>query len=445
MGWLARQRIDAAQRGALDTGMATRKLNMRIWLNLVLLALALMTAGCQSFSDGKKPGGLFGGPKKKTGLGQRKDMSEEYLDPLGERNADRILLDDLAPSQIMTTIKTRGRTKSDPKVAGEHYEKGVGAYTKATDLMKATPDGKEHLGLFVEAANAFRTAAAYHPDSNLEEDALFYEGESYFFADRYVQSNRAFEKLIANYSGTRYLDLAEQRRLAIALYWFELSQGYWGPKWGDPKRPKTGLAGESRRVMHRIRIDDPTGKLADDATLALGKAFMHAKRYYEAADAFEDLRRSYPGSSHVFSAHMLELEAHLKGYQGPSYDDEPLKKADQLLQTIARQFPKQASEHLEYLESQHTRVHNMLVERDYTLGKYYEGRGENQSAMYVYSKLADKYSNTEFADTVRQEMVELEKLPPTPAQPGKWIADLFPRRDEHIPLIAAGDKESIIR
>jgi thiaminase len=88
----------------------------------------------------------------------------------------------------------------------------------------------------------------------------------------------------------------------------------------------------------------------------------------------------------------------------------------------------------------------MMVERDYMLGKYYEKRGENQSAKIVYSKLADRYSNTEFAETVRQQIVELEKLPPKPDQPGKWLADLFPKRsDDHVPLIAAGDRESILR
>ena len=91
---------------------------------------------------------------------------------------------------------------------------------------------------------------------------------------------RAFEKLIANYSGTKYLDLAEKRRFSIALYWLELSESSRAPKFNDSKRPKFNLAGEARRILHRIRIDDPTGKLADDATLALGKAFLAAEQYY---------------------------------------------------------------------------------------------------------------------------------------------------------------------
>ena len=74
---------------------------------------------------------------------------------------------------------------------------------------------------------------------------------------------------------------------------------------------------------------------------------MKASRYYEAADTFEDLRKNYPGSKHQFTAHMLELEARLKGYQGKSYDDTPLRKADEIMKTIVQQFPRESKDQLE--------------------------------------------------------------------------------------------------
>jgi len=417
---------------------------MRFWFIIICLVAVLANSGCQTFSKSSKSNGLFGN-KNKRNRGMSEDLSQEVLDPLGARNTNRLLLDDLHPSQIGTTLKTRGKRKQDEQEALKYYDQGIATYSEGVKLLEDNPTGTGHQKLFVEAANQFRTASAFYPDSALEENALYYEGESYFFADRYVQANRAFEKLVAYYAGTRYLDYAEQRRLAIALYWFELSEKYRGPKFGDPKRPRTGLAGEARRVMHRIRIDDPTGRLADDATLALGKAFMAVHRYYEAADTFEDLRRNYPGSKHQFAAHILELEARLKGYQGPSYDDTPLRKAEELMQTIVRQFPQQARENLQYLEAQNTRVQNLLVERDYTTGQYFANRGENRAAIYVYDQMAKKYENTELSQTIQEQIAELEQKPPVPKQQAKWLVDLFPKRDDHIPLIAAGDNETVFK
>ena len=415
---------------------------MRCWLIIFLLLTMLVnSSGCQSFSDVKKSFGKLPGLKRR---GPKQELSDELLDPLGARNTNRLLWEDLSPSQIGTTLRTRGGKKIDESAAAAYYETGISKYAEAVTVMKAEPTGKRHADLFIEAANQFRLAASRYPDSQLEEDALYFEGESFFFADHYVQSNRAFEKLVANYSGTRFLDLAEQRRLAIALYWDELSEQSRGLKLGDPKRPKAGLAGESRRVLHRIRIDDPTGKLADDATLALGKAFLKDKRYYEAADTFEDLRRNYPGSKHQFTAHMLELEARLQGYQGKSYDDTPLRKADELVKTIARQFPDESQKNMEYLEQQHSLIQNQIVERDYSMGKFYEDRGENRSANYIYSNLAKKYDNTDFSATVRQQIAEIEKLPPEPKQHAKWLVDMFPKTEEDRPVIAAGDNESML-
>lgn len=411
----------------------------------VLVAMLLPATGCRMFNPSKTGNDSY---VKSSLLGLKRrdskpDLSEDALDPLGARNTDRMLLDDLSPSQLGTTFKIRTQQKIDQRAAEEHFADAKRFYSEAIEVKNDGQD--DYQGLFVDAANEFRLAAARFPDSSLEEDALYFEGESYFFADRYVQANRAFEKLIAHYAGTRHLDLAEQRRMSIALYWLDLADQYGGPKFRDPKRPKTGLAAEARRVLHRIRIDDPTGKLADDATLALGKAFLKEKRYYEAADTFEDLRRNYPGSKHQFTAHMLELESRLRGYQGKNYDDTPLRKADDLMKAIVQQFPKEAKEQLPYLEKQASVIQNQIAERDYSMGEYFENRGENRAAKFYYEQVADKYDHTEFGDTVRQQIAEVEQLAPEPKQHGKWLIDLFPKDENEAALIAAGDNESIFR
>lgn len=421
---------------------------MRSWFCLALVCAVLIApaAGCRIFKkDGVSKGTRdtsFSGLRKRGK--KKKDTSGESLDPLGARNADRLLLDDLSPSQWKTTMKASS-AEQDLNVAREEMANGSEAYRRAADILEANPNGDAHLEQFTEAANHFRIAASSAVGSKLEEEARFREGEAYFFADRYVQSNRAFEKLIADYSGTRYLDQAEQRRFAIAQYWLELSETEMPIKFGDSKRPRTGLAAEARRVLHRIRVDDPTGKLADDATMALANAFMRKHDYYQAADTFEDLRNNYPSSKHQFAAHMLELEARLKGYQGSSYDDTPLVKADELLKQIVRRFPDQAQEHLTSLEQQAGNVRNMLAARDYEMGEYFEGRGENRAAKLYYEQVAEKYQDTSYAANVQQQITEVASKPPVPGQHAKWLVDLFPSSEPAKPVIASGDNESMFR
>jgi outer membrane protein assembly factor BamD (BamD/ComL family) len=213
----------------------------------------------------------------------------------------------------------------------------------------------------------------------------------------------------------------------------------------DPKRPRFNVAGEARRVLHNIRLDDPTGKLSDDATFELANAFLKAGRYYEAADTYEDLRRNYPGSRYLFNSHMLELEARLKSYNGPAYDSTPLDKAEQLVKTIVRQFPKESQENIAILEQQAALVNNQLAQRIFELGRFHERREEYRAAQLCYAEVGEKYPDSVYASSIGEEIQKVASLPPVPGQHAEWLVNMFPDPEADKPVIKAGDNESIFR
>ncbi len=419
---------------------------MRIRVSIkILTALALISfSGCQALQSKLGEHSLFG---KKAGFGinRANDIDpDELLDPMGARNTNRLLLEDLAPSQIATTIAAKTSRGNNQGKADAAYQNGQQLYQQALQELENNPSGSGHQAIFEQAANQFRLAAANLPDSAIEQDALFYEGESYFFADRYVQSNRAFEKLIAKYSGTRHLDDAESKRFAIAQYWQELVRdgNPWVPniKFNDPSRPTMNVKGEARRILHRIRVDDPTGKLSDDATMALANAYFEDQSYMDAADTYEDLRRNYPGSKHVFHATLFELKARMQSYHGDSYDAEPIEKADALLQMLVNQFPQQSAEEEEYLQKEASTIRHMLAQREFSMGQYYERRGENRAASIMYEKVARNYEDTTYVDQIEEKLAQLKDKPPVPAQRAQILVDLLSVPDDK-PLIASGDNE----
>ena len=420
---------------------------MKHQVTLCTLTLCLLTVsiGCQSLTNAKKKASSILGLDSNQSIKQVIDQ-DEFLDPLGARDGDRLLLDDLAPDQIATTWKTRvaGGFGKGSEQASKYYDRGEEIYNQGIAQLDANPDANLHQATFTEAANQFRLAAAAWPESAIEEDALYFEGESYFFADRYVQANRAFEKLINDYTGSQHSDLAENRRYAIALYWLQLSETDSSISLDDPKRPKTGLAKEARRVLHQIRMDDPTGQLADDAAMSLAKAFLKANMNYEAADTLEDLRKNYPGSEHQFDAHMLELEAQLANYQGPSYDDQPLVKADEILKSIIRTFPQESKKEVAYLEKQAARVQNMIGERDLAMAEYFERRGENLAARFHYEKIKEKFNGSSIAEQVEERIAATKQLPDRPGQHAEWLVNMFPDPEKAKPVIVAGDNEGIL-
>ena len=191
-------------------------------------------------------------------------------------------------------------------------------------------------------------------------------------------------------------------------------------------------------------MDDPTGQLADDAAMSLAKAFLKANMNYEAADTLEDLRKNYPGSEHQFDAHMLELEAQLANYQGPSYDDQPLVKADEILKSIIRTFPQESKKEVAYLEKQAARVQNMIGERDLAMAEYFERRGENLAARFHYEKIKEKFNGSSIAEQVEERIAATKQLPDRPGQHAEWLVNMFPDPEKAKPVIVAGDNESVL-
>ncbi len=420
---------------------------MRLFLKRILapttLMVTLLFLPCSGCAVLQKAGKDIKQTFKKSNRNELND--EDALDPLGARSANRLLLDDLSPSQIGTTLKTRFAAAKDHKAAESAYAQGEQYYQQGTAAISANPDGDQHERYFIKAANEFKTAGALWPDSSLGEEALFYQGESYFFANRYVQANRAFEGLISQYSGTRYLDRAEQRRYAIAIYWLDLQKnGASFVSLTNHKRPKFNMGSEARRILHRIRIDDPSGKLADDATFALGTSYMEINQHEDAAETFSYLRKDYPGSEHQFKSQMLELESRLKSYRGPDYDGLPLVEAEKLRKQIVAQFPNEAQQHAELLNQQGSLITNQLAQRDYRIGEFYESKGQNLAAKIYYENVQENHADTIFENGLSEKIATVAAKPANPPPPAQWLTKLFPDGNPEKPIISTAG-ETIFR
>ena len=301
--------------------------------------------------------------------------------------------------------------------------------------------------LFLDASDQFAEAASRWPDSALEEDALFRAGESQFFADHYVKANNYFEQLLKKYPNTRYLDLVGARRFVIAQYWLKLNAepGFKGIgiNLTDNTIPWSDTFGHAVRIYDRMRLDDPTGKLADDATIAAANANFTKGNYEKADQYYSDLRTHFPSSEHQFNAHYLGIQAKLRGYRGARYTGEALEETDKLIQQVRRQFPQQAREHEQELDRAAREVRYLLAEREWLMAQYYTRRQEYGAARFYYDIVLKDYRDTPFADQAREEVGKLAGKPRVPPQRLAWLVQLFPNSDAAKPLVATapGDKK----
>ena len=217
-------------------------------------------------------------------------------------------------------------------------------YNRATNA-RATGNGvnsdDEIESLYLEAAKIYDSSARRWSNSNLHEDALFMAAESYFFGQRYPEADDRYERLLKDYPKSRYLDQIQQRRFSIAHYWLQTDQldhqKFYEFNLMDPTLPWRDQFNFSVRILDQIRLDDPTGDIADDATLLAADACLEIGRYHQADNLFSDLIKTFPSSEHQFRAHRAAIQTKILRYRGPEYGETTLLESEKLLKQVHRQ------------------------------------------------------------------------------------------------------------
>ena len=348
---------------------------------------------------------------------------------------------DFSYDNIGTTVRRLTGRGPDRNVARTLYGEGEDLYREAFEAHQKdkTADVSD---TFLEASDKFAEAGGRWPDSALEEDALFRAGESCFFSDHYVKANDYFEQLIKKYPNTRYLDLVGARRFLIAKYWLDLNAepGFHGIgiNLTDDRIPWSDTYGNAIRIYDRMRLDDPTGKLADDATIAAGNASF-AKGDFEKADQyFSDVRTHFPSSEHQFHAHYLGIQSKLLGYRGANYTGNSLEETEKLIRQVRRQFPQDVRGKQSDIDKAARETHYLLAEREWHMARFYLRRKENGAAQLYLETILRDYGDTPFAEKARAEAEAMQDQPLVPPDRWSWLVRLFPDSNSIKPLGPVG-------
>ena len=205
---------------------------------------------------------------------------------------------ELDPANIYKNIKAKMGYGPNEPLADQVFKDGILLYREKK---------------YDEAAKKFAIAADRWPDSPLEEDALFFQAESYFFADRYADAHDILLELFKKYSNTRYLDVAAAREFQIGRYWEQMDrfEDHWPitPNFTDRTRPWFDTYGNAVNALTSVHINDPTGPLADASVMAMATGDFDRGRYEDAAQNYRTLIRNYPKSQYQVKAHLMGVEA----------------------------------------------------------------------------------------------------------------------------------------
>jgi len=391
------------------------------YLSVLVLGCSLL--GCRTFGRGDPTTDY----EQSTG-GHVRPVS--YEEPVEEP----LKLSDFSPKSINAKFKGMVGWGPDKQLGRQYFDEAETLYSQASQAS-----GQGRLDLFADAAEKYNDALGRWPDGEWNEEALFKEGESWFFADQYPRSAKAFDVLVKKYPNSDYLDVVDRRRFAIANYWLEsyTKDPHWAltPNVTDRKLPRNDTFGNAVKVLDNIRLQNPTGDIADDATLRAANAFFVLEKYYRADQLFEDLRASFPSSEHQFQAHYLAVITKLKLYSGPDYAGQPLDDAEKLVKKLYRTFPREAESRHEHLSKALADIRSKQAERELHMAKYYERRHEYGAARFYYDRILQKYPGTNLSKSTQKRLNEIADKPPTPPDRFAFLEHVFKKPERAKPLL----------
>ncbi len=395
----------------------------------IVLFLILQSTGCKILSPWKEDEYS----RAKNAIEGYEDKEGNWIRPEGSR-ADKMVNSDVP--KIFRKIPGLGEQKVDKELAREKLNEANGYYQAAT-----TSQGGDRKELYLKAAKTYIQAGKQWASSSLEQDAYFMAAESYFFAEEYPKAEDYYVKLIKEYPRTRYQDRVDQRRMEIGNYWLQFPDKFYNVNWTDKTKPWNDTQNHGKRVLEKMLLDSPTGRLADDATMDIANTEFKRENWNEALDRYRDLITVYTDSPHQFDAHFLGSKAALLAYQGPQYSSEPLEQADKLLKQMVRQFSKQASERKEPIAEMLAEVKYRQAERLYDEATYRNNKQEYAAAIVYCDRILDNYQDTPFAEKAQEIIDEADGKPSVPTPYLHWMTYAFPSRDKVTPLLKPTEQE----
>ncbi len=328
-----------------------------------------------------------------------------------------------------------GREQENSSRAKELYIEADAIFRKASSL-----EGDERMDAFMEAAAVFRSATEAAPRTALEQDALFMQAESEFFAEDYRSATETYQTLQKNFPRNRHIDRVAARLFSISDYWIKRvvseNDSWMNFDFTDDKRPVYDMNGHAIRVLDQIRFDDPTGRLADDATMRAASEYLRQEKYVEADEFLTDIRETFPDSEHLFLAHMLGIQCKLELYAGPAYSGLVLEDAEKLVQQTRERFPDKMQDQAnsESLAKAAAEIAYHRAGRYAYRAKYRERQQKYGAARVYYNLLLQQYPDTPQAETARDRLAAIEKYPDVPKQRLSWLQKVFPDQKKTTPL-----------
>jgi outer membrane assembly lipoprotein YfiO len=294
-----------------------------------------------------------------------------------------------------------------PAQAQPTYELGQQGWQK-----QATPDPDSPAGKLAtirkriiedkaeKAAQLARQWIEQYPNHPRMPEARLLLGDALVAQNRYYDSLYQYERLVRQYPGSDQFMIALQREFRIARQFT-----------GGLNRLFLGMRllpaeGEGEELLIRIQERAPGSRVGEKASITLADYYFRQGEMEHAATAYDMFLINYPNSMKRQWAMKRLIEASLARFEGPPYNPTGLLEARQRLETYVNEFPAAAEKM--GADSLRVRINESLAAHDLRTADWFEGQGEDLSAIVLYRRLIQQFPQTSAARTALNRVEALQ-------------------------------------
>jgi outer membrane protein assembly factor BamD (BamD/ComL family) len=238
--------------------------------------------------------------------------------------------------------------------------------------------------------------------------------------ENWHDAHEAFFKLLKWYPGSERFPQALEQEMDLARH---LLDGDHASFLGIEIGGETSLGIE---ILEKFLKVAPFAPSAPEALYRLGNHTLDAGEHDEAVVLFETLVRRFPGSPFRIKAEYQAAWAHFRKFRGLAYDVTALEEALDRFHAFIELHAEDPSSIARTLvgedrgkdvppDQRYTGarawvhlIENLLAEKNYDLGRWYEGWGRTPAARSYYRFTALEYPGSKWAEKATERLEELE-------------------------------------
>ncbi len=239
-----------------------------------------------------------------------------------------------------------------------------------------------------------------YPNHPLWVEAKLAEADARRGDGNYLKALFDYEAVIRLYPASEAFNIALEREFEIAKAYLE------------GKRKKTGpfrlftAYTEGTEIMIRIQERVPGSELGERASLYLGDFYFRKGEMDMAMDAYDLFLINYPDSIHRERAMLRLIKAALATFKGPRYDSSGLIEAEQRLRQYSDEYPAQAQKL--GVDALLVRIEESHALKTLHEARWYDKRGEDVSAIYLYQRVIREHPQTAAAQAAKDRLEDMD-------------------------------------